>query len=193
MSSDIQARDEVRGEPRREGGRRYVVFSAVAVAFSVWHLLAIASCLGPDSYLLTKINPLVRPYLLALKVDQNWSMFAPEPLAEDRRIIAEITMADGTMIRKDMTTSVNESMRSLNSASIGKLLKAHDKLLGGANSGFVGAYAHHICWNVTRSEASKPKSIRLQREGEAYHLDPITMMLSKDSTHSAIMGTYDCP
>jgi hypothetical protein len=70
---------------------RVLISAFVAVTVSalvVWNL--------PDSKLKREGMRLARPYLTATGLDQNWSVFAPNPVRDSFFLSARVTYADGT-------------------------------------------------------------------------------------------------
>jgi hypothetical protein len=67
-------------------------FAAITVAaLVVWNL--------PGSKLRTELMRAAEPYATATGLDQNWSVFAPNPYRESFELAADITYADGSRSR----------------------------------------------------------------------------------------------
>ncbi len=64
--------------------------SILASIFIVWHALAIIIGPAPGSYLMSKVYPIFKPYLVALHLNNEWGFFAPDP-------------AKGTLLRYSVT------------------------------------------------------------------------------------------
>jgi len=62
----------------------------------IFALLAILVANLPASYLQRKLNTVVEPVRDGLGLDQDWSVFAPEPRRETFALDARITYSDGT-------------------------------------------------------------------------------------------------
>jgi hypothetical protein len=65
-----------------------VFVAGTVAAMVVWNL--------PHSKLKTEAMRLTGPYTRATGLDQNWSVFAPNPYRDSFRLTARITYADGT-------------------------------------------------------------------------------------------------
>jgi hypothetical protein len=63
----------------------FVVFTLVCVVF--WNL--------PDSEIKRKSLGVVRPYMTATSLEQNWGVFAPDPRRQTLEVIARVRYADG--------------------------------------------------------------------------------------------------
>ena len=64
----------------------FVLVTVVAVA--IWNL--------PESEIKRKGFTVVRPYITALGLEQNWGVFAPDPRREALELIARVEYADGS-------------------------------------------------------------------------------------------------
>lgn len=51
----------------------------IASIFIVWHSLAIIIGPAPGSYLMSKVYPIFKPYLIAFHINNEWGFFAPDP------------------------------------------------------------------------------------------------------------------
>ena len=71
-------------------GRAAISVFAVAtvVALAFWNL--------PDSEIKRKALKVVRPYVTALGLEQNWGVFAPDPRRETVELFARVEYADGS-------------------------------------------------------------------------------------------------
>lgn len=71
-------------------GRVAISAFLVATLFSllIWNL--------PDSEIKRKSLTVVRPYVTALSLEQNWGVFAPDPRRETLDFFARVSYADGT-------------------------------------------------------------------------------------------------
>lgn len=69
------------------------------VAISVFLVVTLASIVVwnlPNSELQRKSLKVVRPYITALSLEQNWGVFAPDPRRETLDFFARVRYADGT-------------------------------------------------------------------------------------------------
>jgi hypothetical protein len=69
---------------------------AVISAFAVVTVVALALWNLPDSEIKRKALTVVRPYVTALGLEQNWGVFAPDPRRESLELVARVEYADGT-------------------------------------------------------------------------------------------------
>jgi len=69
-----------------------VFLSILASIFIVWHAFAIIIGPAPGSYVMSKVYPIFKPYLVALHLNNEWGFFAPDP-------------AKGTLLRYSVTDS----------------------------------------------------------------------------------------
>lgn len=65
----------------------------------VFALLAFLSSNLPASEIQRRLNRVVHPVRDAIGLDQNWSVFAPDPRSETWRIRADISLSDGSSVR----------------------------------------------------------------------------------------------
>jgi hypothetical protein len=64
----------------------FLIVTLVALVF--WNL--------PDSEIKRKSLMIVRPYITATSIDQNWGVFAPDPRRQTIDLVARVRFADGT-------------------------------------------------------------------------------------------------
>jgi hypothetical protein len=69
---------------------------AVISGFVVVTLLALVFWNLPDSEIKHRALKVVRPYITALSIDQNWGVFSPDPRRESVELIARVEYADGS-------------------------------------------------------------------------------------------------
>jgi hypothetical protein len=69
---------------------------ALISVFLVVTLLAIVVWNLPDSEIKRKSLTIVRPYITATSIDQNWGVFAPDPRRQTVDLLARVRFADGT-------------------------------------------------------------------------------------------------
>lgn len=74
----------------------HVAGRAVLSAFFVVFLVSVVAWNLPDSGLKTAALPAVRPFVETVGLDQNWSVFAPNPRRLTLDLSARIEFADGT-------------------------------------------------------------------------------------------------
>jgi hypothetical protein len=70
---------------------------AVITGALVFILVALLAANMPDSYLRTQLNSFVQPVRDGLGLDQDWSVFAPEPRRQTFAVEAQITYSDHTV------------------------------------------------------------------------------------------------
>lgn len=78
--------------PDKKLNARQVTLRIVASLFITWQALAIIIGPAPGSYLMSKVYPIFKPYLVALHLNNEWGFFAPDP-------------AKGTLLRYIVTDS----------------------------------------------------------------------------------------
>ena len=61
---------------------------ATLISLVLWNL--------PESNLKHTALTVVRPYVTALGIDQNWGVFAPDPRRQSLELVARVNYADGT-------------------------------------------------------------------------------------------------
>jgi hypothetical protein len=66
-----------------------VFVSVTVICLALWNL-------PDDSALQQKSSRVVRPFMLATGLNQNWGVFAPNPRRETLDFVARLTYADGT-------------------------------------------------------------------------------------------------
>jgi hypothetical protein len=64
----------------------FVLVTVAALVF--WNL--------PDSEIKRRALTVVRPYITALGIEQNWGVFAPDPRRESLELVARVQYADGS-------------------------------------------------------------------------------------------------
>ena len=73
------------------------VVGRVAISvFLIVTLLALVFWNLPESELKRQSFKVVRPYITALSIEQNWGVFAPDPRRQTIDIFARVSFADGT-------------------------------------------------------------------------------------------------
>lgn len=69
-------------------------------AFIAFHIVAIGSWLMPEDWLLReRVTAVVRPYIHAIGLWQSWGLFAPDPLAVNLHVEADVSFRDGSTRR----------------------------------------------------------------------------------------------
>jgi hypothetical protein len=69
---------------------------AVISGFVLVTLLALVFWNLPDSEIKRKALKVVRPYITALSINQNWGVFAPDPRRQSLELVARVEYADGS-------------------------------------------------------------------------------------------------
>ncbi|MEB3982868.1 hypothetical protein OQ968_16530 [Mycobacterium sp. 663a-19] len=84
----VQHRARALNPPRiRESATSAMIVVILAIGV-VWNL--------PDAAITRAVVPLLRPIALPLGLDQNWSMYAPNPPQRQENIEVHVAMADGS-------------------------------------------------------------------------------------------------
>ena len=92
--------------PRWVGsGRR----RALITVFLVVTVLAVLVENMPDSVIKTGLMVPVRPYLNATGLDQNWSIFSPNPRQQTVYVLARVEQADGSVAVHPIPTGIGPS------------------------------------------------------------------------------------
>jgi hypothetical protein len=169
----------------------------VVAAVSAWHLVAIVAWMAPSSMTRDQVVRATRKYVRLTKSDQNWGMFAPDPLSVNRRIIVRAELEGSTeespnVREEDITSPANRAMRSWSLQRVGKTLKAHDRLSGGDEPGYMRGFALHVCARLAKQWGTPLKKITLVREYELLNVDPRTMRTTRTPTARSNMGEYAC-
>ncbi len=173
-------------------GRRKLVLLLV-IAISLWHLGAITIWMSPSSLVRDRILRVTRKYTLMTKSDQNWAMFAPEPLSVNRRALIRAEIDGGEVREVDLTGPANRAMRSLTSfARVGKILKAHDRILAGDEPGYTRGFALHTCQQLSDLWGKHVHTVTLIREYSVLNIDPRTLRTTRTTPDRATIGTYAC-
>ncbi len=137
--------------------------------------------------------PWLRGVGLVAKLDQDWGMFAPDPPTANRRVVVRALLGDQTTREEDLTRHANQTMRSFSMARVGKLLKVHDRVLGGDNAAILTAFAHHTCHELGERWHQRVLRVEIDRVFENLTIDPVTMVGVRGATFHQSMGTYGCP
>jgi hypothetical protein len=172
--------------------RRKALLLAV-LAISIWHAGAIVIWMSPSSLVRDRILRMTRTYTQMIKLEQNWAMFAPEPLSANRRVIVRAELDGGDTREADLTSPSNRAMRSLSSlARVGRILKVHDRILAADEPGYTRGFALHTCEQLSRLWGTRVKSVTLIREYQMLNVDTHTLKTSVTSPERATLGTYAC-
>ena len=69
-----------------------VLLATATLTLVVWNV--------PEPFgLRDDLRPIVRPYVHALAIDQNWELFSPNPSVTSIEVVADVTLADGSTAR----------------------------------------------------------------------------------------------
>lgn len=110
----------------------------VASLFIVWQSLAIIIGPAPGSYLMSKVYPIFKPYLVALHLNNEWGFFAPDP-------------AKGSLLRYIVTDGTNTQhifklTEKLKRSDHGFLRYTSLYLtIGRKNEEYVDSATHYLC------------------------------------------------
>lgn len=177
--------------PPMDGRRKLVLLLVVAI--SLWHLGSITIWMSPSSIVRDRLVRITRKYVRITKSDQNWAMFAPEPLSVNRRAIVRAELDSGEMREADLTSPANRAMRSLTSfARVGKILKAHDRILASDEPGYTRGFALYTCKQLSDLWGTHVRSITLIREYSVMNIDGRTLRATRTNPERATIGTYAC-
>jgi hypothetical protein len=176
--------------PRDDVPRSLKLF---ALGLAAFHCFAVAVWLAPSSWTRDRLLNATRGYTRTAKADQNWAMFAPDPLAYDRRMWVKATLVSGEEREMDITTPINKAMRSFSFARVGKMLKSHDRILSGGERQYEKGFALYQCQLLARQWGELPKSVALYREYETVELDTKAFRVRNTAPQKVFLSTHDCP
>ena len=169
---------------------RSITFAVLAA----FHVVAVAAWLAPWSYTRQQVLRATRRYVLATKSDQAWPMFAPDPLAINRRAIVVATLASGETREVDLTTPLNQAMRGFNFARVGKRLKAHDRVMSGGERQYERGFILHQCAQLAKEWGQPLREIALHRDYDLVELENKTGRTRRTAPpQRALVATHRCP
>jgi len=172
-------------------GRKATLVLVLAV--SIWHVGSIAAWLSPPGWLRDHVVRVTRRYVRLTKSDQNWAMFAPEPLAYNRHVIARARLASGEEREEDLTAPLNAAIRAWGVRRVGKLVKVHDRILSGEEPVYQRGFALHVCHDLRQRLGAAVAQVTLLREYTALQHDARTFRFTRSNPERATLGTYACP
>ena len=122
----------------------------IASLFIIWQSLAIIIGPSPGSYVMGKVYPIFKPYLVALHLNNEWGFFAPDP-------------ARGTLLRYVVTDPKNTQhvfklTENLKRSDHGFLRYTSQYLtIGRNNQNFISSATQYLC---RRHQSLKPVQLQ---------------------------------
>jgi hypothetical protein len=170
------------------------LFRALTFAvLAIFHFVAVLAWLGPTSYLRDSILRGTRRYVRTLKADQAWPMFAPDPLAYNRRIVILANLTNGETREVDLTTPLNRKMRSFNLDRIGKRLKAHDRVISGGERQYERGFLIHTCAELAAEWKQPIRDVVMYRDYSVIELEAHTYRTKVGPSQRVSVTTQVCP